>query len=233
MLVYVALALAVAFVLRRGDGPGVLARDRARRDRDLLVRARDATRSRPLRHVRRSRHRVSAGRAARILERARAAGDARRSRRARLRGARTALDRSRFAAAAALPIMVHDAVLHVLARRVGRALVGLVVAVGSGPAPAAAALDRHSSRCDPGLACIAYASRLDALTTEDAPRRVGGAGGASRCGGRLRCHAASSGLLAWAAREVSRRVAVSRTRSQGASTSRWPVLSVACGRSVL
>ena len=55
MLVYVALALAVAFVLRRGDGPGVLAGIVLGVHADLGVRARDATLPRPLRHVRRSR----------------------------------------------------------------------------------------------------------------------------------------------------------------------------------
>ncbi len=48
MLVYVAVALAVAFVLRRGDGPAVLGGSALGVDADLRLRARDATLPRSL-----------------------------------------------------------------------------------------------------------------------------------------------------------------------------------------
>ena len=204
MLVYIALALAVAFVLRRGDGPGVmggivlgvtrdLRRTRSRRDSS---RTGSSTYDDPDRLRTDCRRRSDTGTRSGCL----AAIGARRG--ARLRGARPPTSIA-LAAAAAIPIMADDAVLHVLPRRVGRAQAfGFVaVAVAFGPAAAAAALDQRPSSRSRRSLCIAYASRLDALTTRGRAAAAAAQRRAPRGGSRLPSRWSASAALAWAARD--------------------------------
>ena len=231
MLVYVALALAVAFVLRRGDGPGVLGGIVLGVTVISFVRARDATLPRPL-DTYDDPDRPRTGWLSR-------SGTGTRSgcwRRSALswRSASWRTHAARFArarAAAVTPDHGDDAVLHVLARCVGRALVGFVVAVAMDPRRLRLLwIDLRRAAIRPGV----HRVRVSPRCAHDRGRAGGcsGARGASRCGGRLRCDRASW-ALAWAARAVSRRVDVSAAAPQGASTSRWPVLAVACVGSVL
>ena len=141
MLVYVALALAVALVLRRGDGPGVLGgvvlgvtrdllRTRSRRDSSPTASTRTTTRSTRI-----------AGRAARILERARAAGVARRCSLTLGFVAHARRSALGACAAAALPIMA-TTLYFTFSRGAWAALVDRLRRRGrAGPAAAAAALD--------------------------------------------------------------------------------------------
>ena len=206
MLVYIALALAVAFVLRRGDGPGVLGGivlgvtvicSYALATR--LVPDRLDTYDDP----------VTAYRLAEPLGYWNALGLL-----ATL-GALVALGlvaHSRrsipaLAAAAVIPIMV-TTLYFTFSRGAWAALiVGLVVAVAVDPRRLRLLWVAFVTAI-PALACIAYASRLDALTHGGLASGVSGSGGASRCGGRLRCR--------WCRRGCSRG---QRARFRGAWTS--------------
>ena len=205
MLVYVALALAVAIVVRRGDGPGIFAGAlvgvclvsgyalATRLFPDRLDTPGDAGLP------------VSALRAARVLELARSAGGDRVPPRSRHRRARQTLGLA----------VLGGAVLPMLAVTLTSRSAG---APGwrwqSGSVSSGQCWIRAACGCcgrllvaAPSVAVVAYASRQDALTTEDAPVAQ-----AVREGHRLAVVlgvlALCSAVLAWVARGVSRRVVV-------------------------
>ena len=220
MLVYVALALAVALVLRRGDGPAVLAGialgvtlvctyalatrllpDRLHTFDDAIDSYRLAA---PLGYWN------SLGLLA-VLGVLAALGFVAHARRIQLA----------LAAAAAVPIMSMTLYFTFSRGAWGALTVGLVAAV---------ALDPRRMRLlwtsllvgVPSAACIAYASTFEALTSENAR-----AAAAERAGHRVAvvmCIAiAASALAAWVARWVSRRVEVSARGRR-----RFPAALVSC-----
>ena len=132
---------------------------------------------------------VSTGGAARILELARAAGVDRRSSRARLRCARPALVDRACGRCRGTSDHGDDAVLHVLARRVGSAhAIGFV---GGARVRTRGGCGCSGSATVVAMPVAAVQSRTRLASTrsrhEDAPRRAAAARWASRCGGRLRC----------------------------------------------
>jgi hypothetical protein len=206
MLVYIALALAVAFVLRRGDGPAVLggivlgvtvicsyalatrlAPDRLGTYDDPVTEYRLAE---PVGYWNALGLLATLG----VLVALGFVAHARRSIPA-------------LAAAAVIPIMV-TTLYFTFSRGAWAALiVGLVTAVAVDPRRLRLLWIAVVTAL-PALACMAYASRLDALTQEDAPRMSAAQEG-HRFAVVLCVAVVSSGLLAWGAREVSRHVDVS------------------------
>lgn len=206
MLVYVALAFAVALVLRRGDGAGVLAGIVL--GVTLICGYALATRLLPDR-LDTYDDPVTAYRLAEPLGYWNALGLLA-TLGTLVAGGLVAHSRRSvpaLAAAAVIPIMV-TTLYFTFSRGAWAALVvGLATAVVADPRRLRLLWVAFVVSI-PAMACIAYASSLDALTQEDAPRVS-----AARDGHRLAvvvCVAlVLSGLIAWAAREVSRRVDVS------------------------
>jgi O-antigen ligase len=226
MLVYVALAIAVAFVLRRGDGPGVLAGIMV--GVTLISAYALATRLLPDRfdtyHDPSESYRLaeplgywnSLGLLTSIgaLVTLGFVAHARRSSLA-------------LPAAAALPIMYTTLYFTFSRGAWGAIAIGFVVALATDPRRLRL-LWTSTVVTLPSALCIAYASRFDALTTENAP-----AVAAERDGHRVAavvCVAIAASVgAAWAARAVSRRVAVSRRLRRGFDVALTSLAVVAVG----
>ncbi len=205
MLVYVALALAVAIVVRRGDGPGIFAGALGRRLSRLWLRAGDPALSRSARHSRRPGlpdrlseplgYWNSLGLLAAIgfLLALGIVAHSRRSAFAVLGGA-------------VLPMLALTQYFTFSRGAWGALAIGVA---------AQAVLDPRRIRllwaallvAAPSVAVVAYASRQDALTSEDAPVALAVREG-HRLAAVLGVLVLCSAVLAWVARSVSRRVVV-------------------------
>ena len=172
MLVYIALALAVALVLRRGDGPGVLAGSVL--GVTLVCGYALATRLFPDRLERTTTRSTRTDSPSRSDTGTRS-GCWRRSALlvgARVRGARPSLSGGRWPPPRRSP-SVATTLYFTFSRGAWAALVdrlrGRTVVLD--PRRLRLLWRHYRRRRDPSVLAIAYASRVDALTTEDAPRR--------------------------------------------------------------